>query len=176
MALSGGSGRGRQTFNEINITPLTDVFLVLLVIMFLIAPLLDNKAALKVDPPAAESAKSTDVSKMKSILIEITKEGTIAIDGQVVAEAEVPIEQIQPKVYEVLKKTADEISGGASPQPAAQEGAEGQTASAEKPLVKLKADNKVDYGRVVAVLDAINKAQLGKLSLVTSVPAGQIVQ
>ncbi|MDX1919265.1 MAG: biopolymer transporter ExbD [Candidatus Caenarcaniphilales bacterium] len=174
MALSGG-GKGRQTFNEINITPLTDVFLVLLVIMFLIAPLLDNKAALKVDPPAAESAKSTDVSKLKSILIEVTKDGTIAIDGQVVAEADVPVEQVQSKVYETLKKTADSITGGANPQAAAPEG-EVASAGAEKPLVKLKADNKVDYGRVVAVLDAINKAQLGKLSLVTTVPAGQVGQ
>ena len=33
----------RETFNEINITPLTDIFLVLLIIMMVIAPLLDQQ-------------------------------------------------------------------------------------------------------------------------------------
>ena len=33
----------RETFNEINITPLTDIFLVLLIIMMVIAPLLDKQ-------------------------------------------------------------------------------------------------------------------------------------
>ena len=33
----------RDTFNEINITPLTDIFLVLLIIMMVIAPLLDQQ-------------------------------------------------------------------------------------------------------------------------------------
>ena len=33
----------RQTFNEINITPLTDIFLVLLIIMMVIAPMLDQQ-------------------------------------------------------------------------------------------------------------------------------------
>ena len=35
--------RQRKTFNEINITPLTDIFLVLLIIMMVIAPLLDQQ-------------------------------------------------------------------------------------------------------------------------------------
>lgn len=33
----------RDTFNEINITPLTDIFLVLLIIMMVVAPLLDQQ-------------------------------------------------------------------------------------------------------------------------------------
>ena len=36
-------GRNRDTFNEINITPLTDIFLVLLIIMMVIAPMLDQQ-------------------------------------------------------------------------------------------------------------------------------------
>ena len=35
--------RERDSFNEINITPLTDIFLVLLIIMMVIAPLLDQQ-------------------------------------------------------------------------------------------------------------------------------------
>ncbi|MDR1327574.1 MAG: biopolymer transporter ExbD [Heliobacteriaceae bacterium] len=35
--------RNRDTFSEINITPLTDIFLVLLIIMMVIAPMLDQQ-------------------------------------------------------------------------------------------------------------------------------------
>ena len=48
--MSMGAGGGGGTFTEINVTPLTDVFLVLLVIMILIAPLID-KSDLKIKPP-----------------------------------------------------------------------------------------------------------------------------
>ncbi|MFN5539602.1 MAG: ExbD/TolR family protein [Candidatus Melainabacteria bacterium] len=165
MAFSSGGGRQRQNFSEINITPLTDVFLVLLVIMFLIAPLLDNQAALKVDPPSAQSASTKETPPQKSILVEITKEGVIAVNSQTVADKAIPTEQIQEKVYTALMKEAKQLEGGKAPAEAG--------AAKEKPAVKLKADNAVDYGRVVAVLDAVNRAQLGKLSLVTMVPAGQ---
>ena len=33
----------RDSFNEINITPLTDIFLVLLIIMMVIAPMMDQQ-------------------------------------------------------------------------------------------------------------------------------------
>ena len=38
MNFSSSKDNTRQTFNEINITPLTDIFLVLLIIMMVIAP------------------------------------------------------------------------------------------------------------------------------------------
>ena len=38
MNFSSSQGNERKTFNEINITPLTDIFLVLLIIMMVIAP------------------------------------------------------------------------------------------------------------------------------------------
>ena len=54
MSIGAVSG---QEFTEINVTPLTDVFLVLLVIMILIAPLID-KSELKIKPPETHNAKS----------------------------------------------------------------------------------------------------------------------
>src|SRR5215468_4568979 len=76
----GGSAAG-QVFSEINVTPLTDVFLVLLVIMILIAPLID-KSDLKIKPPETHNAKKDDESK--AIFIDIDKEGDIAINGKFV--------------------------------------------------------------------------------------------
>ena len=78
----GGGGSG-EVFTEINVTPLTDVFLVLLVIMILIAPLID-KSDLKIKPPETHNAKKDDESK--AIFIDIDKEGAIAINGKFVEE------------------------------------------------------------------------------------------
>ena len=43
IGLNNMASNKRDCFNEINITPLTDIFLVLLIIMMVIAPLLDNQ-------------------------------------------------------------------------------------------------------------------------------------
>ncbi len=76
-----GSGGAGGQFTEINVTPLTDVFLVLLVIMILIAPLID-KSDLKIKPPETKNAKKDDESK--AIFIDIDKEGNIAVNGKFV--------------------------------------------------------------------------------------------
>ncbi len=68
-----------DSFTEINVTPLTDVFLVLLVIMILIAPLID-KSDLKIKPPETKNAKKDEASK--GIHIDIDKDGQIAINGK----------------------------------------------------------------------------------------------
>lgn len=74
-------GAAGEEFAEINVTPLTDVFLVLLVIMILIAPLID-KSELKIKPPETHNAKKDDESK--GIFIDIDQEGQIAINGRFV--------------------------------------------------------------------------------------------
>jgi len=78
MAMGGKAG---EEFSDINITPLTDVFLVLLVIMILIAPLV-NQTVLKVDPPAVGSAQQTEPEKGPKIDVEVTKDGIVRVNGQ----------------------------------------------------------------------------------------------
>jgi len=80
MAMGGKAG---EVFTEINVTPLTDVFLVLLVIMILIAPLV-NQAVLKVDPPQSgpQAPKPPDPNEAK-ITVDVSKSGEIKIDGNV---------------------------------------------------------------------------------------------
>ena len=52
----------RGEFNEINITPLTDIFLVLLIIMMVIAPMLDQQGLnLTVPENVAEQVHNKDV-------------------------------------------------------------------------------------------------------------------
>ncbi len=74
MAISGK--KQRKTFNEINITPLTDIFLVLLVIMMVIAPLLDQQGLSLIVPK--DNAEHDPKSKV--IMVEVSKDNTYKVD------------------------------------------------------------------------------------------------
>ncbi len=93
--------RKRETFNEINITPLTDIFLVLLIIMMVIAPMLDTQG-LSLEVPDYIEAKS--IAKDKKILnVLVNNQNQIVIDGEVVEE-----NQLQSK----LKNLANDYKDG----------------------------------------------------------------
>ena len=83
MAFGGGdSGGGRRQMTDINVTPLVDVMLVLLIIFMVTAPLIQS--GVKVDLPRA-SAKPMEHSEEK-IVLKITKDrriylGDVEIDG-----------------------------------------------------------------------------------------------
>lgn len=143
---SGGSG-GRQTFSDINITPLTDVFLVLLIIMILIAPMM-NQSSLKVEPPLAQHGKSDQQNKI--VTIEVSKDGVIAINGKIISDSQTPIEKVQGLVSEAMKVEFEKIG--------------------EKPdeiPVAVKADEEARQKYVVAVLDAAAGNKVKKLRIVT---------
>lgn len=62
----------RDTFNEINITPLTDIFLVLLIIMMVVAPLLDTQGISLTVP---ENVEQSQVDKDPQILTVVVTQG-----------------------------------------------------------------------------------------------------
>lgn len=68
----------KQVFNEINITPLTDIFLVLLIIMMVVAPMLDTKG-LKVAVPSVGPSKDVK-TEPKTIELNISASGQYTID------------------------------------------------------------------------------------------------
>lgn len=74
----------RDTFNEINITPLTDIFLVLLIIMMVIAPMLDQQGLNLTVPEnvAEEQVKNTE-SKIMTVMVDA--DDNFFIDGEMVA-------------------------------------------------------------------------------------------
>lgn len=76
MAIGGKAG---AVFTEINVTPLTDVFLVLLVIMILIAPQA-NQTILKVEPPTKPSPVPLTQDKSKNISVDVLSSGVVKIN------------------------------------------------------------------------------------------------
>jgi len=75
--------RGKQVFAEINITPLTDVCLVLLIIFMVTATFLTRSAGLNVNLPKVPSA---DQLPAKQIELSVTRSGDVYVDGQSVAK------------------------------------------------------------------------------------------
>ena len=63
------SRRERDSFNEINITPLTDIFLVLLIIMMVIAPLLDQQGLNLAVPNNVEVQDIKNENKLVSVVV-----------------------------------------------------------------------------------------------------------
>jgi biopolymer transport protein ExbD len=60
----------RDSFNEINITPLTDIFLVLLIIMMVIAPMLDQQGLNLAVPEVVNAEQVKQDSKIMIISID----------------------------------------------------------------------------------------------------------
>lgn len=72
----------RDSFNEINITPLTDIFLVLLIIMMVIAPMMDQQGLKLVVPQAV---KEQNTKEFKTINFQVTSDGQYMLDGEYVS-------------------------------------------------------------------------------------------
>ena len=76
----------RDSFNEINITPLTDIFLVLLIIMMVIAPLPDQQGLNLAVP---EIVKQEDIVKDSKIMnFSVTDDNKFIFDGKEIAAAD----------------------------------------------------------------------------------------
>jgi biopolymer transport protein TolR len=139
MAMGPVSGRGsrRAPMADINVTPLVDVMLVLLIIFMVTAPLM--LAGVPVDLPQSR-AGALDQDK-KPVQISIDQAGQIYIDDRTVQIAALP-----DLFAQIAAKSG---SGKQSPQ------------------IFLRADKALDYGRVMAVMGELNRAGLNRVALVT---------
>lgn len=73
-----------KPYNEINVTPMIDVMLVLLIIFILLTTAAVQ--GIKVDLPSASSAKTLD--QQKSRVIAVANDGTVSIDAIPVSMSE----------------------------------------------------------------------------------------
>ena len=93
----GSSNKKAKMFTEINITPLTDIFLVLLIIMMVVAPSfqsMDNAITV----PEINSGVAIEE---KNATVSITKEGLMYINGR-----EIPAETLTDELI-ALKPTLE---------------------------------------------------------------------
>jgi biopolymer transport protein TolR len=120
---------------EINVTPLVDVMLVLLIIFMITAPMLTQ--GLDVALPQAEG-KSFELASNNPAKITVTAAGAVYIDGTPVGTDHLEL-TLGPMLRAKRIKRA-----------------------------LLEADQGVSYGRVVAVLDVMNRAGVEQLGMITT--------
>jgi biopolymer transport protein ExbD len=105
MAVSGpkgGDSGGGGVFADINITPLTDIFLVLLII-FMVTTAVTIESAAHVDLPKAEAAANPN-DKPKGIIVTYTADHAIMVNSQAVT-----LPQLQGALHDALDKSSDKI-------------------------------------------------------------------
>jgi biopolymer transport protein TolR len=90
--------KGSAPMSEINMTPLIDVMLVLVVIFIITAPLLAS--SIKLDLPRAEGAKPNDAPKF--VLLALDKSGQAYLDDKPVTAA-----QISRRFAEIAQQNPD---------------------------------------------------------------------
>jgi len=88
-------------FADINITPLTDIFLVLLII-FMVTTAVTIESAAHVDLPKAEAPQTTD--KPKGVTVTYTAEHQIFVGDKSVTERE-----LMPTLQAALNQSPDKI-------------------------------------------------------------------
>ena len=137
MGMSAGKGGGRTTMSEINVTPMVDVMLVLLIIFMVTTPLIQQ--GVKVNLPETKAAPLEGIDKKIIISIDVQKNISIG-------EVKVPIEQLEEKLRTNAKLQAD------------------------KELF-LNADRDVNYGVVVDVMGAAQRAGITNVGMITD-PSG----
>ena len=88
MAFGGFNDNNRQApMSEINVTPMVDVMLVLLVIFIITAPLFTH--AIKLDLPSAQSAPAPQ--KPETISLSIKGDGAIYWNNDLIAQSDLDI-------------------------------------------------------------------------------------
>ncbi len=134
---SGRRGARRAPMADINVTPLVDVMLVLLIIFMVTAPLLVTGVQVKLPE---SRAKGLDPDQ-KPTVITIDDKGAVFLDETQLNESE-----LAARLAELRAATAGEAP----------------------PQIFLRADTRLDYGRVMRVMGELNRAGLNKVALVST--------
>jgi biopolymer transport protein ExbD len=101
MAMSVGSGKGPKA--DINMTPMIDVLLVLIIIFMVITPLTPHGLEALVPQPPPPNAKP-NLSDQRTVVIVLEKDGTIKINQDPVQES-----NLQQRLEDIFKTRAERV-------------------------------------------------------------------
>ena len=138
MAFASMDGGEDGPLAEINMVPLIDVMLVLLIIFMVTAPLLTH--AVKVDLPKAASTMSE--ARPEHIELSIDRDGQVFWNGQVVDATD-----LEARLSETAANIAPETGNA--------------------PELRLRADRQTPYEKVAQVMSAASRHGLTRLGFVT---------
>ena len=133
MAFDDG-GDDSGALSQINVTPLVDVMLVLLVIFMVTAPILQQGVELELPRETIAPIEGEG----EQLVVSIDKEGKVYIG----AGNEVQVQTLGPKLTAILSQRKDK-------------------------RVFIKADRRVPYGNVMAVMGSMRREGITKVGLIT---------
>ena len=130
---------GSDEYNsEINVTPMVDVMLVLLIIFMIVTPLLQQGVSVNLPRDMISPDEDADIAKDTSVIIAIPDNNNFYIGKE-----QYPLDALGEKVKKLMEnKTPD------------------------KRIVYIKSGVDVDYGRVVEAIKTIRKQDIDKIGLV----------
>ncbi|HKW01908.1 MAG TPA: biopolymer transporter ExbD [Vicinamibacterales bacterium] len=138
MAMDVGGAKGGIK-SDINVTPLVDVMLVLLIIMMIVAPMLQQGVVLTL-PTAVHTTDKPDTSDQVVVFVDANSK--LYVNTMPVLEADV-VGRLQTVLEDKKEKT-----------------------------VYLKGDKDAPYGAIMKMMDALRKAQIDTVGLITERPGG----
>ena len=97
----GAGGKKNRAMPQMNVTPLVDVVLVLLIIFMVVTPLLAKQFWLQL-PKQEQTAQPP--SENKSVVLTVKKDGALAING-----TELRKEELRDKVARVMAARTDKV-------------------------------------------------------------------
>lgn len=140
MAFSFSDGDDDRVMSDINVTPLVDVMLVLLIIFMVTAPMLHQ--GVEVALPQIE-ARNLQQKVEDPLVLTINRDGMVYVQDQPIHPSQL-IERLAP----IIKARGDDA-------------------------LFLKGDRDVPYGRIVELLDLLQKNGITKIGMVTERPRGR---
>ena len=136
MAMGGGGDRGSIN-SDINVTPMADVMLVMLIIFMVVTPMLQKGAPVDL-PKTKNPLDMADADKDDAIRVGISRDGKFYL-----GQDRIVIDDLAGKVTEMLRdKNGDKT-------------------------VYVKGDFRAKYGDIVKVVDAIRTAGVDRVGLLS---------
>jgi biopolymer transport protein ExbD/biopolymer transport protein TolR len=146
MGMSGGGGGPGGLQSEINVTPMVDIMLVLLIIFMVVTPFLQQGITVALPKNMTNPDVDPNIIKESSIVISVPNDGEYYLGKNKVSK-----EQLADKVDSMLEKNAKKD---------------------EDRIVYIKSGVGVSYGDVVNVINEVRKLGVDKIGLVADKKKG----
>lgn len=138
-------GGSNEYNSDINVTPMVDVMLVLLIIFMIVTPLLQQGVSVNLPREMISPDPDAEIAKDTSVIIAIPDNNNFYI-----GKNPYPLEELGEKIKNLMKDKAP-----------------------DKRIVYIKSGIEVDYGTVVKAIDQIRKQDIDKIGLVADRKKGK---
>ena len=141
MSMDVGGAKGGVK-SDINVTPLVDVMLVLLIIVILVAPMLQKGVDVAL-PEADNAADKPDTADQT--VVHVDAQSQLYVNGNPFASQQ----DVVTRLRELMETAKDKT-------------------------VYLKGDRNAPYGAIMSMMDALRKAQIETVGLITEKRGGNL--